>query len=155
MKKFLLILCVICLVAPICFVFTGCGSKQITIKQIHDAVRNADSPVFQEQLPTSESFNVGINNHLLAWQRTFERNNIDTEYFMAMDHYDFYYGSLGKSCYVLIFKFKDDKAANNFCNNFDFTEHHGQEYESRTYGNLVVAVHSGISDYNFDIINSI
>ena len=110
-KKIFAILCAICLIVPCAFVFSGCRNpNQITISEIHTAFKNAELPTVDGNNVSNNYFNSyysNITNQLLQWQRTFERNNIDTTDFMAMDYYRYYFKDIDLIADIYIFKFSN------------------------------------------------
>lgn len=159
MKKILTILCVFCLICPFVCTLAGCQSQpQITMEQIQTEIKTASHPTIEGEEPVTFRYYDKSNNIyeiMLDWQRDFERNNIDTRDFMAMDKYYYYFENIDIQAYVYVFKFATIEASKNCCKNFDFSEHLNAEYKSKTYGNLVVAVKSEIANYIFNIIKNI
>lgn len=164
MKKIFTIIFAVCLIVPLTFVFAGCNEQtQITMQQIQTELKEAPYPNIEGEEAVSfkhssdDAHDIeNIYDLMLDWQRTFAINDIDTRYFMTMDQYKYYFEISDIEAYIYVFKFDTERDARECCKKFDFTEyHHGQEYKSKTYGNLVVAVKSEISQYVFNLIKNI
>jgi hypothetical protein len=169
-KKLIKTVCLCLILLCLTLTFVGCDSnsdcieyKQITMAQIEDALMN------DKNVPTIDSSAnmISIEDMLLdetiisvkmvAWQREFERHNIDSRNFMAMDKYRYTAaytsddGVMTKNFLVHIFKFVDTDSASNCYKNLSFIK----DSSFKQYGNLIVLCDNAVAEYVFSVINGL
>ena len=156
MKKFLL--CLMFLLLPV-LVLSGCSKGQITMLQIEEAMPELEKPQIENAIAINDlSKTKSDASKLLRWHSNFERQNVNTEKFMALDTYDFRCQKIVDGHYeyidftvTLVFKFTKDKHAKNCYENYDFEDN----FVVKQYGNLVVAVDENYADLIYPAIDNI
>lgn len=156
MKK--LLMCLMFLLLPV-LVLSGCSKGQITMLQIEEAMPELEKPQIENAVTIYDlSKTKSDASQLLRWQSNFERQNVDTEKFMALDTYYFYCQKIVDGHYeyidftvTLVFKFAEDKHAKNCYKNYDFEDN----FVVKQYGNLVVAVDENYADLVYPCIDNI
>jgi len=157
MKKriFSILLCV-CLMLSSCILFAACKEEtppvgQITMQQIEDVMNASELPTVENDVLKRIVYFKENSENLLRWLNNFERQNVDSTEFMAMDYFC-YENEAYKFVYrTYIFKFTTVESATNCYTNYEFEE----EYSKKQYGNLIVVADNKVSDYVFAIIDGI
>ena len=154
MKKFLTLLCSICLIFPCAIILSGCKedppARQITMVQIEDSLLNYDFSTYEE-LAISRIEPRG--DHKDSWNRNLERQNIDATGLTVCIKYRVYYNREGinyQEAFLYVLKFTTVEGASN-CKDYDLDE----DTSMKVYGNLVVVCDDIISEFVFGIIDAI
>jgi len=154
MKKFLTLLCSICLIFPCIIILSGCKedtpAPQITMVEIEDSLMDYDFSTY-EKLDISRIDHLGNNKD--TWNENLERQNIDATDLTVCDKYRVYYNREGinyQEAFLYVLKFSTIDAASN-CKEYDLEE----DTSMKTYGNLVVICDDIISEFVFGVIDAI
>lgn len=160
-KILTMMLMFVCIVS----VFIGCKNEeyyQPTMLQIEKLLLNEENEPLVKDATRVVVENIlydnnAIEDNMLNWQRYFERSNIDSTNFMAMDKYKcigYFLQSnsyVTEDYYIYIFKFSNCEDAANCKEMLNRYEN----YSSKQYGNLVVYAENIVAGHTFALIDTI
>ena len=145
--------------------FMGCKDEeyyQPTMVQIEGLLLNEENEPLIEGATKVVVENIlydsnAVNSNMLEWQRYFERNNIDSTNFNAIDKYKctgYFLQSnayVTEDYYIYIFKFSNCEDSANCKEKLNVYDN----YSSKQYGNLVVYAENIVAGHTFALIDTI
>ncbi len=164
MKKFFTFL--FCLILPFCILLTGCSNepqnetpKQITLQQIIALINESEKPNITgyENLQIHSQMSETLDT-LHSWRNKLELQNVNGSNLTMLYSLHYYpSSSVNTRFYIYMFKFTNSEDAMHCSKNYypETSYINKNNCTVKTYGNLAIYVDNTISDFVFNLIDTI